>query len=206
MNEFNYDDSAYLAHHGVKGMKWGVRKDRSAYRTSGNLKRFIRKNGKKIAIGAGIATVSAAALGAGLGIAGSRNSNANRQRRQDRNARNSYNKTNSIIERINSNPNAYDAGNKYAKKPSPGTYDFGRVNAITGAIAKNNPRSNHKATARAQAIQNNRVINRINSNPNAHVTGGQYAQATRNNSIIDRINSNPNAYVTDDRYAKKYRR
>lgn len=43
MNEFNYDDSAYLAHHGIKGMKWGVRKDRSAYRTSDAIKSRLKK-------------------------------------------------------------------------------------------------------------------------------------------------------------------
>lgn len=43
MNEFNYDDSAYLAHHGIKGMKWGVRKDRSSYRTSDAIKSRLRK-------------------------------------------------------------------------------------------------------------------------------------------------------------------
>lgn len=51
MNEFNYDDSAYLAHHGVKGMKWGVRKDRNSYlsntrarRTSEAIKSRIKKS------------------------------------------------------------------------------------------------------------------------------------------------------------------
>lgn len=43
MNEFNYDDSAYLAHHGIKGMKWGVRKDKSSYRTSDAIKSRIKK-------------------------------------------------------------------------------------------------------------------------------------------------------------------
>lgn len=203
MNEFNYDDSAYLAHHGVKGMKWGVRKDRSAYRTSGNLKRFIKKNGKKIAIGAGIATASAAALGAGLGIAASRNYQPNRQKRYDKQAHNSYNNTNAIIERIKSNPNSYNAGNKYAKTPSRGTYDTGRVNAITGAIAKSNPRSNYKATARAKATQTNRVIDRINNNPNAYSSNSSRANFIQQQSVIDRINNNPNAYDAGNKYAKK---
>lgn len=47
MNEFNYDDSAYLMHHGVKGMKWGVRKSKDSYRigkTSNAIKNRISKS------------------------------------------------------------------------------------------------------------------------------------------------------------------
>lgn len=200
MNEFNYDDSAYLAHHGVKGMKWGVRKDKSAYRTSSNIKQFIRRNGKKIAIGAGVATIGAAALGAGIGLAKNQKL---RQNRYENRANKNYKKQQAIIERIKNDPNAYNAGNKYAKTPNAGTYDVGRVKAITGAIAKNNPRSNYRATARAQYTQKGGISTRINSNPNAHVTGGQYAQAVRNNAVIERIKNNPNAYSAGNKYAKK---
>lgn len=72
-----YDDE-YLAHHGVKGMKWGIRKSKDSYKTLGvgkrlrstasNLKSFAKsKRGKRI-IAAGVGT--AAGIGAAAGIAG----------------------------------------------------------------------------------------------------------------------------------------
>lgn len=195
-----YSDE-YLAHHGVKGMKWGVRKDRNDYRTTADrVKRFIRKNGKKIAIGAGAATLGAAAIGAGLGLATSRNA---RERRYQRRANSTYAKTNSVIERIQNNPDAIHIGNKYAKKSNASTYDVGRINAITGAIKKNSPRSNHKATARAQYTQNGGVSTRINNNPNAHKSGSSRAQYIQTNAVVERIKNNKNAYNAGNKYAKR---
>ena len=199
MNEFNYDDSKYLAHHGVKGMHWGVRKDRSSYRTSDNIKRFVKKNGKKIAIGAGIATGAALATGVGLGLATSPKA---RQNRQMRTAHNNYNKQQSIIEGIKSNPNAFNVGNKYAKSSNAGTYDVGRVNAITGAIKKNTPRSNYKATARAKYTQNGGVSTRIKNNPNAYNSNGSRAQYTQTNAAVERIKKNKHAVHVGNKYAK----
>lgn len=72
-----YDDN-HLAHHGIKGMKWGIRKSKDSYRTLGvgkrlrstasNLKSFAKsKRGKRI-IAAGVGT--AAGIGAAAGITG----------------------------------------------------------------------------------------------------------------------------------------
>lgn len=91
-----YDDE-YLAHHGVKGMKWGVRKAKDAYKTrlknstfykgdekyikltkrkamAANKEAYkatLKRKAKRLAIGAGVATAAAGAVGAGLGIANS---------------------------------------------------------------------------------------------------------------------------------------
>lgn len=47
----------YLYHHGVKGMKWGVRKDRKKYKTSTHKKTLTTK--QKVAIGVGVAATVA---------------------------------------------------------------------------------------------------------------------------------------------------
>jgi hypothetical protein len=151
MNEFNYDDSAYLAHHGVKGMHWGVRKDKSAYRTSSNIKQFIRRNGKKIAIGAGAATIGAAALGAGLGLATSQKA---RQNRYENRAHKNYQKQQGIIERIENQ--------RYTPTPRA---NYKRQQGIIERIEN----QRYTPTPRANYKRQQGIIEGIKNNPNANV-------------------------------------
>ena len=80
MGHYGYaiDSEKYLAHHGIKGQKWGVRKSRDNYKslgvskrlrsTASNLKSFAKsKRGRRV-LAAGIGT--AAGIGAAAGIAG----------------------------------------------------------------------------------------------------------------------------------------
>lgn len=209
MNEFNYDDSAYLAHHGVKGMKWGVRKDRSAYKTSDRVKGFIKRNGKKIAIGAGIAAGTALAVGAtAAGVNKYRHSQGYREKQ----AKKRYDRQQSVIDMIKNDPNAYHAGNKYAKKPDSAHYDVGRVKSTIGAIKASNPRSNHRASARAQYIQKNNIVNSIKNSSSSNrqsVASPSYRmnnarqQYNGSQSVVDMIKNNPNSYHAGNKYVKK---
>lgn len=72
---FNCEDGQILAHHGIKGMHWGVRKNRDEYRTErrkkvkriiSNTKSFAKsKKGRKaLATAAGIGAASGLAIGA----------------------------------------------------------------------------------------------------------------------------------------------
>ena len=63
MWQYNYSDNLY--HHGVKGMKWGVRKNRRRNSRGRQIRRFL--NDPRVKRGAGIV---GAVLAGGLGIAG----------------------------------------------------------------------------------------------------------------------------------------
>lgn len=81
----------YLIHHGVKGMKWGVRKDeyksadratrksiRDEYKKNESTKDKLKRYGKNAAIGVGVAAAVGAAGIGGLTLANSIYSAKNR--------------------------------------------------------------------------------------------------------------------------------
>ena len=69
MSHYGYLDHSALAHHGVKGMKWGIRKQK-ARRIISNIKTFTKsKHGKRaLATGAAIGAVSGGAIGTMIGV------------------------------------------------------------------------------------------------------------------------------------------
>lgn len=130
MNEFNYDDSAYLAHHGIKGMKWGVRKSRDSYRTGktsipikkrlkstiSNTKSFVKsKRGKKVlATAAGIGAATGATIGALNAY-----SKAKARKDMQRNGYGSYRETYDTLPWNALPNNNYDQYSPYRKKNHP---------------------------------------------------------------------------------------
>lgn len=136
MNEFNYDDSAYLAHHGIKGMKWGVRKSRDEYRssrtsgairnrlakTSSNFKSFAKsKRGRRaLAVAAGAGATAGAITGAAL--VGSKIA---RNRNNNRNGYGSYQEIDNGYDGYRLPYNNYDQYNPY-KQHERNRYGHGR--------------------------------------------------------------------------------
>ena len=225
MSQYGYISHSELAHHGVKGQKWGVRRYQNAdgsltpegKRKYGNLKNFYNAQAAKKAklkraaiIGGSIAGV--AALGTGAAIAGHKiYENRKHQKAWDKihqviredHARQDYAKQNSIVEGIKNNPNAHHQGNQRAQA---------LLNNRNIERIKNNRKAHKSGDTYAKAVRTtpasqnvlfNQAVNRINSNPNVLHQGNQRAQALLNDRNIERIKKNKNAYHAGNKYAKQ---
>ena len=144
-NIFFIDEDEVLAHHGVKGMRWGVRKQRPSGGAGPSKKRKGLSRKQKAAIAGVLGTAAAAGAGYYLHKSGNGKKIASVAKKQGAAAKNSAIKAKSSAER------AAKLAGRQGKKAGKTFGEMGRVTAGTAAFKAKMTAKNAKYSAQRKA-------------------------------------------------------